>query len=647
MNSMVTAINQFSSLKNHLKASFLIMVVGAIILALTPKFATATPNDSLVSSSAPKFLTVDEAFVPTMTQDGATVTLNFKIAPKYYLYQEIMALDVENAELLSIDIPQGSPHQDEYMGDTHIFTQNVTLKATLKSTNFFPKIKVTFQGCTTGLCYPPTTKSFNLTRVLTSNAQATTVADQADSAPLATTPTTAPTTDSLQNKNLVSNSSTPNSATDKAYSLLKTHGPLLALLSFFGFGFLLSLTPCMFPMYPIWSAIILGKKEKTLKTTILFSFLYTQGLALTYMGVGFVIASAGAKFHAFMQQPWVLITMSVLFVLLALSCFGAFSFTLPMALQNKLNNASTKLKGGSYAGVFFMGALSAIIASPCTTAPLAGALLYIAQEGNILTGGLSLYILAIGMSVPLFIIAFAGHKFLPKSGNWMTTVRIMCGFLMLIVPLVLLENMLDPLVVRCAWILLIGLTSCCLIFRILPAPKNQTTCACQGFCQSKASLKTKVTSSPNKLKALLHLRPILVAAVIAITITLCLIQNSSRTEHGIAHYPQIQTLEELATITPKTNTVAFIMLDFRADWCRECIHMEQTTFSDPRVQKALAQGLVYQADVTSPNSPAQEIMRKYNLSGVPAIVIFRNNQVPKILNGYIGADELLPYLKNN
>lgn len=612
VNTLINSfVNKNKSITQNYITTFLITLLCIFFSSINTIYAS-DDKENLTVPAITNYLHIDDAFTPAFSQKGTQIYITFKIAPKYYMYQDIMSLTAENADITNIIIPKGTAHNDAYMGNTYIYTDSVTLEATVKNTNYFPKIKVTYQGCTTGLCYPPTTKIFNLTRInnLSHKPSGTIIEHNTDSKQEVASP---------QPQVSASNQLTSNVSND-SYTLLKRNNLFIALCSFFGFGVLLSLTPCMFPMYPIWSAIILGKKEKTIKSTLLFSFLYSQGLALAYMLIGFVIASAGARFHATMHQPWVLIAFSFLFIILALSCFGAFSLTLPISLQNKLNNESAKLKGGSYLGVLLMGALSAILASPCTTAPLAGAILFIAQEGKILIGGISLYIMALGMCIPLFIIALAGHKFLPKSGTWMTTVKVSCGFLMLIVPLILLENIIPTTILSYSWILLISSLAIYLIVKIIPRTP------------SKYYLSFKIIKI-----ALLGLTTIS-AIIISISLWDAKVLTTLTLE-------EIKNLDELKAVITNNDTNNNVIIDFKASWCRECLHMDKTTFSDAKIKEALKHNVIYIVDVTNPNSDAQDVLKYYGLKGVPAIVILKKGENPIILNGYQSADDLLKYIQ--
>jgi thioredoxin:protein disulfide reductase len=532
-----------------------------------------------------KFLNVDDAFIPTLIQDNDKVTIEFKIAPNYYLYQERFKYKALNSSIKNVDIPEGVEHDDEYMGLSHIYHDNVKLTFLMAETQIFPQIQITFQGCTEGMCYPPTTKTFTIDKIVLSNIE--------------------------NNNNLVKQSETlpsKNSKDNESFSIykqVKESSTLLGPLLFFVFGLFLSFTPCMFPMYPIWSAIILGDKKRNMKTAFMFSFTYIQGMAITFMMVGFAIAYVGAKFHSLMQQPIVLGSVSILFIILALSMFGLFTFALPSKLVNKLQDVANTQKGGSFIGVFLMGAISAAIASPCTTAPLTGALLFIVQDGDIVNGAINLYLMALGMGTPLFLIGMLGQKLLPKSGNWMNIIKVSCGFLMLGVPLFLLNQFLSA---KLLYILSTILIASYISYLVLSTKKRW-----------RVYISTIIMG---------------IAIILSFTVS----AKSDISLHANDIFTPINTNKELQNLT-KNNDV--VILDIYADWCRECIHLNQKTFTNKNVKKLLKQYITVSADVTDVDNPAYEITEKYNITGVPTVLIFKNNKLVYQIDGYLGPTDFI------
>lgn len=558
---------------------------------ITAFFISAIFFNSSIANS-PKYLEVEKAFTPSLIQDNEKITINFDIAPNYYLYQERFKYQAINSKIAEVDIPLGLEHNDEYMGSSHIYYNNTKLNFTLSETNTFPQIKITYQGCTEGMCYPPTTKTFTLDKITVSQIASPIKNHQAEA-----------------KSQIPEKLSLSENDSRSIYNKVKSGNFIVGLFTFFALGILLSLTPCMFPMYPIWSAIILGDRKKSMKTTLLFSFTYVQGMAIAFMLAGLTIASAGAKFHSFLQQPLVLAGFSTLFIILALSMFGLFNLALPSKFINRMQNLSEHQKGGSFIGVFMMGVISAIIASPCTTAPLMGALIFIVQDGNITRGAINLYVMAIGMGTPLFVIGLLGHKCLPKSGNWMNKIKVLCGFLMLAVPLFLMNSFIPTAIM---YMLITTLSTACLIYLAIAS-----------------NIKF------GKLLAVLFLFIGIAVSIISFTCT----TSTSKT----SIFSQINTDSEL---NKALSLNKIVILDLRADWCRECIHYEETTFKDSKVQAAISDFALLFADVTDANNQAYELMTKYEIKGVPAILIFKDGKLIYQIDGYLNADDFTTTINN-
>ncbi|MDD6176432.1 MAG: protein-disulfide reductase DsbD [Ruminobacter sp.] len=563
-------------------------MIKNLLVVFTLLFSLLLNN---IAFSEDKFLPQDEAFYPTLTQDNEKVTIHFEIAKNYYLYQEMFKYEGINSTISSMNIPEGIDHDDEYMGKTHIYYNNLDVTFNLSETKVFPQIKITYQGCTKGLCYPPIEKTFTLDRIDPSLIKKDT-----------------PTKD-LDLKNQESNNQAQSieveegsgfislNDSNQIYNMVNQKGIIIGLVMFFLFGILLSLTPCVFPMYPIWSAIILSNKEKSLKTSIIYSFAYIQGLSITYMLVGITIASLGASFHAFIQQPLVLGIFCILFIVFALSMFGLFDFSIPTKIINKLEFISNKQKSTSIIGVFIMGAISAIIASPCTTAPLAGALIFIVQDANILKGAINLYALGLGMGLPLVIIGVLGQRFLPKNGNWMYRIKVLCGFLMLAVPLFLIKNFINTQIFISLWILLALAICCYLVFAL--------------------NLRFK--------KILTTLASLIAICFIAYTF---IYQTNELNSDNFIEVATNKVLDEEL----KTNNLT--ILDFRAKWCTSCKKLEHETFKDKNVIEAFKDYRLLFTDITENSSLGMEIAQKYDVKGVPVILVFKHGQLIKKFEGF-------------
>jgi len=385
-------------------------------------------DSSSIFSNESEYLKVDQAFIFNFYQKDNKLTVSFDIAEGYYLYQQQFKFTANNATIIQPSFPEGLIHEDEFFGVQTIYKHQVVLPINFEEINDAASITITYQGCAEkGLCYPPEKQIINLTPFKETSDISTVITN-------AVTPSQGSSSALEKNTNSVSEQ-------NQLAQMLSADNIWLTLAAFFVGGLLLSFTPCVFPMYPILTGIIVGQGDKlSNKKAFSLSFAYVQGMAVTYTILGIVVALAGAQFQAWFQHPAILISLSILFIFLALSMFGVFNLALPSSWQNRLNNLSNGQKSGSYWGVLSMGAISGLVASPCTTAPLTGALLYISQTGDLILGASALYALSIGMGIPLLVLGSSGGKLLPKAGAWMNVIKNVFGLLLLAVPIFLLEG---------------------------------------------------------------------------------------------------------------------------------------------------------------------------------------------------------------
>ncbi|MCH8538842.1 MAG: protein-disulfide reductase DsbD, partial [Alkalimonas sp.] len=376
---------------------------------------------SAITGESNQFLPVDQAFEFDFRQQDGELLLSWTIADGYYLYKEQFKFAGVAVNFSHPSYPAAMTIEDEFFGVTDVYYHQVVLRLPLTDISDDAEIRVRYQGCAeAGFCYPPTTKTVPLSSNL-----ATPDSQDSNASALAPSGTT----------------TGPVSSQNTLADRLAGSGFLLTLGVFFLLGLGLAFTPCVFPMYPILSSIIVGQgKSLSNKKAFTLSFAYVQGMALTYALLGLVIASLGVRFQAMLQHPVILLVVSALFVLLALAMFGALNFSLPSAWQAKVAAISNKQKQGSSKGAFVMGALSGLIASPCTTAPLTAALIYVAQSGDLMRGAITLYVLSLGMGLPLLLLGSSGGKLLPKAGQWMYAIKNGFGFLLLAVPIWLLDR---------------------------------------------------------------------------------------------------------------------------------------------------------------------------------------------------------------
>ncbi|HEY0634378.1 MAG TPA: protein-disulfide reductase DsbD, partial [Gammaproteobacteria bacterium] len=382
-----------------------------------------------------ELLEADQAFqASAIALDGQTLQINWVIAPGYYLYRDRLKFELLDAEGITLgapQIPQGEEKEDEFFGRIQVFHNSVEVRLPLTRTATAPTaltLQLGYQGCAElGVCYPP------IKQKLAIDLPAAGVAVEGKPSGAA-----------------------PQSEQDSLAASLKSGDTLATLLLFFGLGLLLAFTPCVFPMIPILSSIIVGHGEKiTTRKAFTLSLVYVLAMALTYTVAGVIAGLFGANLQAAFQNPWILGSFSALFVLLALSMFGFYELQLPSALQSKLSEISNKQQGGHLAGVAIMGLLSALIVGPCVAPPLMGALIYIGQTGDAVLGGLALFALSLGMGAPLIAIGTSAGKLLPRAGGWMDAVKAVFGVLMLAVAIWMLERILPPIIIMVLWGLLL------------------------------------------------------------------------------------------------------------------------------------------------------------------------------------------------
>ena len=391
---------------------FFLLTTFSVQLLQAGETSSNAVKSLFTDNAEEEFLPPDVAFkLDLVAVDATNVSANFKIVPGYYLYKQrikFMIKDAATGEIDAIELPTGEIKDDQNFGKQevyhHDFVANIKLSSAIN-----PIIQVTYQGCSEkGLCYAPQTKIFNISLAGTSTNANNSSASEA----------------SLNND-------------DKTTSALKSGNLWLVIAGFFVAGLLLSFTPCVLPMIPILSSIIVGSQGRQTKPCKLHAFslsvAYVLGMALSYTMAGIAAGLSGSLISQSLQSPWILGATALVFVMLAFSMFGFYELKLPTVLENKILNFSNQLKGGEWLGVFIMGVLSALIVSPCVAAPLAGALIYIGQTHNVLLGGVGLFALAIGMGVPLLLIGASAGSLLPKAGSWMTVVRNLFGVVMLAV----------------------------------------------------------------------------------------------------------------------------------------------------------------------------------------------------------------------
>ena len=542
-----------------------VSLISVLLLLTISNLTLAQSNFAQANNpfnSEAEFLPVEQAFSPEVRGEQ-TLTVSFNIQPGYYLYKHQFNVSPADALAQPINFPASEAHVDEFFGETQIFRDYLEFDVQLNPDYQGQPVQIQYQGCAdAGLCYPPTWIELNA-----GNGQ-----QSANSA------------------------SAPATMTSPSTGLLglEQQTMLVSLALFFALGIGLAFTPCVFPMYPILSSVVIGDKPRTFKNALWLSFIYVQGMAITYSLLGLVVALAGMQYQAYFQHPAVLIVLSVAFALFALSMLGLYTLQLPASWQNKLQTISGQQKGGSITGVFIIGMISGLVASPCTTAPLSGALLYIAQSGDIAAGAAILYALSLGMGVPLIIFGVSGGKLLPKAGAWMQVIKHGFGWLLLAVVVVLVERLLATQQAFWLWIS---------YFAAMAVFMGQHL----------------LTLSRWLARGLLFI--VLVGSIVAGTYWQ--IDKLERAEQAHQLFTQVETLAQIdQQVAAASQAGQWVMVDLYADWCVACKEFEQYTFAEATVQAELATMQLLQADVTANDAIDQAVLEQYQVLGLPTVLFF-------------------------
>ena len=551
-------------------------------------------NLLVADNSAESFLTPDRAFQLKLTPvNSQNIQASFSVASSYYLYRERIKFEIAtpiqdgSTKIAMVSLPSGEIKLDPTFGKQevyhHDFIANIQLAAPVA---YALTINATYQGCSEkGLCYAPIKKSFILNP-----------------------------SQGISNAN-VDSETTLDSSTAQ---LLKTGNVWLIIVGFFIAGVFLAFTPCNYPMIPILSSIIVGSQSQQKKPSKLHAFglsvAYVLGMALTYTIAGIAAALSGDLISQSLQNPWVLATTAMLFVLLALSMFDLYELQLPSSFETKMLQASNKLKGGEFLGVFIMGSISALIVSPCISAPLSGALIVIGQTHNIFLGGLGLFALAIGMGVPLLLIGASAGRLLPKTGNWMNTVRNFFGVLMLAMAIWLISPVIAISAQLALWSTLLIITAVYLnALDNLPAHANNIMKLSKGIAVILLLLGVALlVGALSGAKSVLQ-------PLSGVNVTIPAVDASSN--KSTLAFNRITSVAELEKRLASSDGKP-VMLDFYADWCVACKELEQKTFSDKKVQAMLQNTLLLQVDVTENTDANKSLLKRFGLFGPPGIIFF-------------------------
>jgi thiol:disulfide interchange protein DsbD len=576
--------------------------------------------------AADDFLPPEQAF--RLSAELRTVHLSWAIAPGYHLYRDRFVFT--SPQVAQPALPDGLRKFDSnFNKEMEIYAGALAADLSVKADAKTPFVlRVGYQGCAdAGLCYPPAEVAFTVDPAapgaLTPVAPDAAPPAAAPVAPAAIAPQAAPEDDS-----------------SLARRTLQSGSAWRIGLAFLAFGLLLSFTPCVLPMVPILSSIIVGEGNATRGKGFILALAYSLGMALVYTSLGVAAGLAGEGLAGALQKPWVLLTFGALLVALALSMFDVYQLQLPSSLQSRLSATSGRMSGGRFAGVFIMGALSALIVGPCVAGPLAGALLYISQTRNVWTGGWALFSMAAGMSVPLLLTGVSAGSLLPRAGAWMNHVKRVFGLLLLAVAIWMVTPAFPVTVAMLLWGAFAVL--CAVFLRVFEpvatgAGLGRYAGKTLGFVLLTAGLFELVgaaSAGRDVLQPLAHLRGMPVASAAA-------------QENRAQRFERIRTLAELERVLASSATP--VMLDFYADWCVSCKEMERFTFSEPQVEARMKQVRLLQVDVTANNDEDRALMKKFGLFGPPGIILFKQGrEVPRSrVIGFMAPEQFVQHLSRH
>lgn len=546
------------------------------------------------NSGEPELLDADQAFQFTTEIVNGQLIASWNIAHDYHLYRDKIKAKVAEgqATLGQLQLPKAETIDDPLFGKTDVYHGQFQATLPVGAITGQASVEFEFQGCSAaaGVCYPPIHKTvtINATDIQTQNPATQT--QQAGS-------------DSTAADNL--------SETDQITDTLKNSGVWIVIATFFVFGLLLAFTPCVFPMIPILSSIIVGQGDQlTTRRAFVMSLVYVLAMSVTYTVAGVLAGLFGENLQAAFQNPWIIGTFSAIFVLLALSMFGFYELQLPSSLQSKITMLSNKQQGGTLTGVAVMGFLSALIVGPCVAPPLAGALIYIGQTGDALLGGTALFAMSMGMGLPLLLLGTSAGKLLPRAGGWMESVKAVFGVMLIGVAIWMAERILPVEVVLIAWALLFIISAVYLGAFESTAQKSGWFKLFKGFglvlALYGAMILVGLLGGGKEL-----LQPLKVFQGGG--------TGASYAEQRHLQFKSIKSIDDLNAELAKGQPV---MLDFYADWCVSCKEMEALTFTDANVQSALKNVTLLQADVTANDAIDKALMKQFGIIGPPAILFF-------------------------
>jgi thioredoxin:protein disulfide reductase len=566
----------------RLLAFFVFALWGAMAVAETD--INTVLNFSKVKSNEGEFLPPDEAFKLQAAPAGPDrVQLQWQVTEGYYLYKSRMkaVTTSDQAQLGPLSLPQGEEKEDEYFGKQEVYHHDVeaTLPVSRGAAGQTVKLplKVTYQGCADkGLCYPPITKTIDVSLPPGSSGSSTSFVSEQD----------------------------------RLATLIRSGNIFLVLGTFFGFGLLLAFTPCVLPMVPILSGIIAGHGDKvTTGRAFALSLTYVLGMAMTYTAAGAMFAAAGQQVQAVFQQAWIVILFAGLFIVLALSMFGLFTIQMPSFVQTRLSEMSNRQAAGTFGGVAVMGALSALIVTTCVAPPLVATLAVIGQSGDMVRGAAALFSMSLGMGAPLLVVGASAGKLLPKAGPWMETVKALFGVMMLLVAAWMLSRIVPERAALVLWAIPAFIAA--VLFWRMTARESSTV------------VVTRLASVAAGVYGVL----LVTGAALGGTDPLAPVAHLSKgRQHSDLPFQTIKSVADLQReVTAAKSKAQPVLLDFYADWCVSCKEMEKYTFTDAAVQESLKHARLLRADVTANDAEDQALLKHFGIFGPPTIAFYGPN----------------------
>ena len=605
---------------NQSRLAVITLTFFALLFTTVASAQLSDNNMDDLFSDEPSFLPVEEAFVFDFSQKGDTLVIRFDIADGYYLYKKQFKVSTKNATLGEPVFPPAEQIEDEFFGISDVFYNTVSFSYPITETVQDGVVKLRYQGCASaGLCYPPTTKVIYLNEI-----QGASVTGELSGG---------------EKQASQSSEQTVSEQYDLANLLQSDENLPLTLLLFLALGIGLAFTPCVFPMYPIVSGIVIGQgRDIKMSRAFTLAFVYVQGMAIMYSLLGLVVASAGVQFQASLQSPYILGTFIVVFVALAAAMFGAYEIQLPSKWQEKVSGMSNAQQRGSLVGVFVMGILSGLIASPCTTAPLTGVLIFIAQSGDMTLGFLALYALSLGMGIPLIIFAMTGGKLLPKAGNWMNIIKTTFGFMLLAVAIVFVERLWNSDYSMLLWSALgLGAFS---YYQVVNQPSAATFAKGVRTLVIFLGLFVSAMLGYNALfgQSSGHYEATGTSAGV----------TSQTTSHPT--FMVVKNLEDFEQKLAAANAEGkSVMVDLYANWCVACKEFEKYTFVDPAVIDALSNTVWMQIDLTDNTPTNLAFQDAFDVLGLPTILLFdeAGNELTKArVTGFMKAEPFAQHVTN-